>query len=42
MDEEIGDVGEEIVVEEVTNARGKKRVLEPGEVGRCSKQSNKK
>ena len=42
VDEEIGDVGEEIVVEEVTNARGKKRVFEPGDVGRRSKQSSKK
>ena len=42
VDEEIGDVGEEIVVEEVTNAMGKKRVFEPGDVGRCWKQSSKK
>ena len=42
VDEEIGDVGEEIVAEEVTNARGKKRVFEPGDVRRCSKQSSKK
>ena len=40
VDEEIGDGGEEILVEEVSNARGKKRGFEPGDAGRCSTQSS--